>query len=115
MCARIMSKDNVTKTLSDISNNNPKVFVEALEHVEVFIEKILMLTKNNPEQLRALFNHSKKGIQYKTDQNFYFLWAILFKTSVEDFKIIGRKNLREYLVFFLLFKKHLLIIQQKNF
>ena len=84
MCARIMSKDNVTKTLSDISNYNPKVFVEALEHVEVFIEKILMLTKNNPEQLRALFNHSKKGIQYKTDQNFYFLWAILFKTSVEE-------------------------------
>ena len=29
-------------------------------------------------------NHSKKGIQYKTDQNFYFLWAILFKTSVGE-------------------------------
>lgn len=98
MCARIMSKDNVTKTLSDISNNNPKVFVEALEHVEVFIEKLLMLTKNNPEQLRALFNHSKKGIQYKTDQNFYFLWAILFKISVgklqnnrkEEFERVSR-------------------------
>ena len=78
MCARIMSKDNVTKTLSDISNNNPKVFVEALEHVEVFIEKLLMLTKNNPEQLRALFNHPKKGIQYKTDQNFYFFMGNSF-------------------------------------
>ena len=43
-----------------------------------------MLIENNPEQLRALFNHSKKGIQYKTDQNFYFLWAILFDISVEE-------------------------------
>ena len=84
MCARIMSKDNVTKTLSDLSNSNPKVFVKALENVEIFVDKILMLIENNPEQLRALFNHSKKGIQYKTDQNFYFLWAILFDISVEE-------------------------------
>ena len=84
MCARIMSKDNVTKTLSDLSNSNPKVFVKALENVEIFVDKILMLIENNPEQLRALFNHSKKGIQYKTDQNFYFLWAILFEISEEE-------------------------------
>lgn len=84
MCARIMSKDNVTKTLNELSNGNPKNFVKALENVEVFIEKILMLIENNSEQLRALFNHSKKGIQYKTDQNFYFLWAILFRTSISD-------------------------------
>lgn len=98
MCARIMSKDNVTKTLSDLSNSNPKVFVEALEHVEVFVEKILMLIDNNPERLRALFNHSKKGIQYKTDQNFYFLWTILFRVSArqlqnnrqEEFKRISK-------------------------
>ena len=31
MCARIMSKDNVTKTLSDLSNNNPEAFLKALE------------------------------------------------------------------------------------
>lgn len=84
MCARIMSKDNVTKTLNELSNGNPQNFVKALENVEVFIEKILMLIENNSEQLRALFNHSKKGIQYKTDQNFYFLWAILFRTSISD-------------------------------
>ena len=43
MCARIMSKDNVTKTLNELSNGNPQNFVKALENVEVFIEKILML------------------------------------------------------------------------
>ncbi len=84
MCARIMSKDNVTKTLSDLSNNNPKVFVKALENVEVFVCKILILIENDSERLRALFNHLQKGIQYKTNQNFYFLWAILFKISVKE-------------------------------
>ena len=46
MCARIMSKDNVTKTLSELSNNNPKIFVEALENVELFVNKILILIEN---------------------------------------------------------------------
>lgn len=84
MCARIMSKDNVTKTLSELSNSNPKAFVKALENVELFVNKILMLIEDDPAKLRDLFNHSKKGVQYKTDQNFYFLWAMLFKISVDE-------------------------------
>lgn len=84
MCARIMSKDNVTKTLSELSNTNPKAFVKALENVELFIGKILILVEDDAEKLRELFNHSKKGVQYKTDQNFYFLWALLFKISLEE-------------------------------
>ncbi len=84
MCARIMSKDNVTKTLSELSNSNPKVFVNALNNVELFANKILILIEDNPEKLRELFNHSKKGVQYKTDQNFYFLWALLLKISIEE-------------------------------
>ena len=92
MCARIMSKDNVTKTLSELSNNNPKIFVEALENVELFVNKILILIENNFEQLRELFNHSKKGIQYKTDQNFYFLWAILFKIPIEELQNRRQEN-----------------------
>ncbi|MFR6593555.1 hypothetical protein [Catenibacterium sp.] len=79
MCARIMSKDNVTKILSELSNTNPKAFVKALENVELFVNKILTLIEDDTEKLRELFNHSKKGVQYKTDQNFYFLWALLFK------------------------------------
>lgn len=86
MCARIMSKDNVTKTLSELSNTNPKIFVKALENVELFVRKILILIEDDSEKLRELFNHSKKGVQYKTDQNFYFLWALLFKISIESLK-----------------------------
>ena len=84
MCARIMSKDNVTKTLSELSNSNPKAFVKSLENVELFVSKILILIENSPAKLSDLFNHSKKGVQYKTDQNFYFLWAMLFKISIEE-------------------------------
>lgn len=81
LCARIMSKDNVTKTLSDLSNTNPQYFVRSLENVEKFVEKILVLVDNDTKKLRDLFNHSRKGAQFKTDQNFYFLWAMLFDIS----------------------------------
>lgn len=84
ICARIMSKDNVTKTLGELSNSDPKAFVKSLENVELFVSKILILIENSPAKLRDLFNHSKKGVQYKTDQNFYFLWAMLFKISIEE-------------------------------
>lgn len=91
MCARIMSKDNVTKTLSEISNKNPETFVEALLNVEAFLKKISNLIEGDYKKMSDLFNHSRKGTQYKTDQNFYFLWAILFSISVDD--IEKRKNI----------------------
>lgn len=84
MCARIMSKDNVTKTLSELSNKNPVDFVKSLENIEVFIKKILVLIENDGSRIRDLFNHSRKGTQYKTDQNYYFLWAMLFDISFKE-------------------------------
>ena len=105
MCARIMSKDNVTKTLSELSNTNPKAFVEALENVELFVNKILILIEDDPEKLRELFNHSKKGVQYKTDQNFYFLWALHFKISIEELQKRKRKEFRRISKIFSLIQK----------
>ena len=87
MCSRIMSKDNVTKTLSDLSINSPKLFISALDNVELFIEKILLLIDNDTDRMRDLFNHSRKGTLYKTDQNYYFLWAMLFNITLEEIKI----------------------------
>lgn len=87
MCSRIMSKDNVTKTLSDLSINSPKLFISALDNVELFIEKILLLIDNDTDKMRDLFNHSRKGTLYKTDQNYYFLWAMLFNITLEEIKI----------------------------
>lgn len=105
MCARTMSKDNVTKTLSELSNTNPKAFVEALENVELFVNKILILIEDDPEKLRELFNHSKKGVQYKTDQNFYFLWALHFKISIEELQKRKRKEFRRISKIFSLIQK----------
>lgn len=105
MCARIMNKDNVTKTLSELSNTNPKAFVEALENVELFVNKILILVEDDPEKLRKLFNHSKKGVQYKTDQNFYFLWALLFKISIEELQKRKREEFERISKIFSLIQK----------
>lgn len=105
MCARIMNKDNVTKTLSELSNTNPKAFVEALENVELFVNKILILVEDDPEKLRELFNHSKKGVQYKTDQNFYFLWALLFKISIEELQKRKREEFERISKIFSLIQK----------
>ena len=89
-CARIMSKDNVTKILGELSNRNPGIFVESLKNVEIFAEKILELIDNDNNNIRNLFNHSQKGTQYKTDQNYYFLWAMLFNIKYD--KIVTKKK-----------------------
>lgn len=87
MCARIMSKDNVTKTLSELSNKSPQGFIKSLENIEDFIEKILILIENDDSKIRELFNHSRKGTQYKTDQNYYFLWVMLLNISIKEVEL----------------------------
>lgn len=84
ICARIMNKDNVTKTLEDISNGNPQHFIQSVGNIELFINKIIRLIDTNYETLRKLFAHSRKGTLYKTDQNFYFLWAMLQNITVSQ-------------------------------
>jgi hypothetical protein len=81
-----MSKDSVTRVLNELSCNNPSPFLLSLNNVEIFCQKILLLTNNNLSLLGNLFAHSKKGMQYKTDQNFYFLWSMLRNISIEDIK-----------------------------
>lgn len=78
LCSRIMSKETVTKTLSDISNKNPDIFLQSVNSVEAFAQKVDCLIDRNPHKLKLLFSHSRKGTQFKTDQNFYFLWAMLY-------------------------------------
>lgn len=92
-CARIMSKENVTRILTEISNNNPQKFLESVDSVETFVSKIYLLINNDINNLRKLFAHTKKGTQFKTDQNFYFLWMMLFNIEYNDIKV----NCNEYL------------------
>lgn len=82
-CARIMSKEGVTKTLSDVSNRNPTKFIKSVESVERFINKKYILINNDLSQLPNLFAHSRKRNDFKTDQNFYILWMILYNLDLD--------------------------------
>ncbi len=84
ICARIMSKDNVTKTLENISNGKPQSFIQSVQNIELFVEKIKKLVDGNYDNIRKLYAHSRKGTQFKTDQNFYFLWAMLQNITVDE-------------------------------
>ena len=63
-----MSKETVTRTLSDISNKNPETFMNSVNSVEVFVQKINCLIEEDPTKLKRLFSHSIKGTQFKTDE-----------------------------------------------
>ena len=77
LCARLTSKSQMTKQLNEISQNSPEKFLDSLDHVETFANKILLLTDGNKDKMKSLVNHSRKGTAFKTDQNFYYLWLIL--------------------------------------
>lgn len=79
-----MSKDNVTKTLENISNGNSQSFIQSVENIELFVKKVKKLINGNYDNIRKLFAHSRKGTQYKTDQNFYFLWAMLQNITLDE-------------------------------
>ena len=53
-----------------------KAFIRSVTSVEAFAHKVKLLTESDPKKLQMLFAHSRKGTQYKTDQNFYFLCCI---------------------------------------
>ena len=67
----------MTKQLNEISQNSAEQFLNSLDSVENFANKILLLTDGNKDKMKLLVNHSRKGTAFKTDQNFYYLWLIL--------------------------------------
>lgn len=80
LCARISQKKNVTKLLSDISSeeqNEVPSYLDAINYVESFLEKLRLLCNGDAETLNKLMGQRKIGVQAKTDQNYYFLWLIL--------------------------------------
>ena len=81
--ARIMSKDQVTKTLGDVSSTDVEGFLSALDRVDLFARKILAVVGNDTSRIRDLMNHSRKGTNYKTDQNYYYLWLLLKEIPID--------------------------------
>lgn len=87
MSARIKDKDTITKTLSTVSNESSEGFIESLENVRSFAEKVLCLTENSTRSIKSLFSHVRKTSSYKTDQNFYFLYLMIFDISAETISL----------------------------
>jgi len=84
--ARIMSKDQVTKVLGDVSNSNVEGFMSSVEKVDAFAKKIVATVGGDSVKIRDLVNHLRKGTNFKTDQNYYFLWALLNDISLDFIK-----------------------------
>lgn len=90
LCARIKNKTNVTKLLSDISNGDVKPFLNCLNQIKLFSQKIETMI-NDEMDFRKMVQHSKKSAPYKTDQNFYFLWLMTCNVSLEE--IVNKRNI----------------------
>lgn len=78
ICARISSKDRITKMLENLSLNGIKDFEKSIDDVSYFIHKLCNVVGKKGEGLSLLL-----GTNHKTDQNFYFLWIILENISLE--------------------------------
>lgn len=91
LSGRIKKKEYVTKVLCEVTEHKDRRFLTALNKVEDFIKKITILVDKEYSNLGLLFG-TKKGIQSKTDQNFYFLWLMLHNVSLTQI----RKNRGTY-------------------
>ena len=93
--ARIKEKADITKILSDITNKDASAFVQSIDKVLIFIEKIKVLTDNDNSLINVIFNHKSKSNSSRTDQNFYFLYVLLDKLSMEKISQNKHTILRE--------------------
>lgn len=75
--ARFSTKSNITNRLTEISSTGDTVFGEALHDVELFIEKLQILCGNDFQHLNRMLGYTKKNVQSRTNQNFYFLWIAI--------------------------------------
>jgi hypothetical protein len=82
--ARIKKKADITKILTDITNNDTTRFENSVNNVLHFIEKIKLLTDGDDSYLNIIFAHRSKSNQSRTNQNFYLLWVLLDGIKLEE-------------------------------
>ncbi|MGF7145351.1 uncharacterized protein with ParB-like and HNH nuclease domain [Anaerotaenia torta] len=78
VCARISSKDRITKMLESLTHKDIANFEESINGVSTFIRKLCLVVGDDGYQLPILL-----GTSHKTDQNFYFLWMFFENLSME--------------------------------
>ncbi len=82
ICARISSKDRITKMLESLCPQDVMNFETSIKEVSTFIFKLCGIVGNDGSKLPSIFRTN-----YKTDQNFYFLWIMLENLSLEFIKL----------------------------
>lgn len=94
--ARIKNKADITKCLSNISENNSSSFLKSIESVKLFINKVLILIDGESDKIGNLFaSLTLNG--GKTDQNFYLLWLMLInldKNQIRHDRVCYYNNIR---------------------
>lgn len=76
VCARIASKDRITKMLEGLEPQSITMFNASIDAVADFIGKLCILVGEDGKLLPTLL-----GTSHKADQSFYFLWIILENVS----------------------------------
>lgn len=73
---RVKNKSGITKVLEAISNDDNKKFLQSINNIKKFLDKVWILLEDDKDNLPKLFcaNNSKGG---KTNQNYYILWLLL--------------------------------------
>ncbi|CUP37119.1 Protein of uncharacterised function DUF262 [[Eubacterium] contortum] len=85
--ARMNKKSNITSLLDNLTRNNDLGFLDSVDQVHIFFEKLQILTGENFENFNQLIMHKKSNVQSKTNQNFYLLWIMLNNVSKEKLRL----------------------------
>jgi len=89
--ARMNKKSNITTLFDNITNNDDAAFLDSVNNVSLFIEKLKILAGDNFEYFNKLIAHKKANVQSRTNQNFYLLWIALCNISIDKIKINKEK------------------------
>jgi uncharacterized protein with ParB-like and HNH nuclease domain len=82
ICARIASKDKITKMLEKLDSiADIEKFQKSIDNVDLFVSKLSNLLELSSKNINDLL-----GTKQKNDQHFYFLWIILENLSDEYIK-----------------------------
>lgn len=84
--ARMNKKSNITTLFDNITKNNDTSFLDSVNNVSVFIDKLKVLTGDNFEDFNKLISHKRANVQSRTNQNFYLLWVALCNIPLDKVK-----------------------------
>lgn len=84
--ARIKSKSDITKILSEISPEKTMELHQCIDNIEIFISKLEALVNVKFGGIASIFDTVHHRKNSKTNQNYYLIWMILKEIEFEKLK-----------------------------